>query len=71
MNTLAMKRATANIIYCNGWLVPGLHLGACYDKNTGVAQDYLGLTVGIKLLFWNRNRGNCKTSKQLMENSAK
>lgn len=42
--------------------VPDLHLGATYDKNGSYAANFVGLTLGIDLPLWNRNKGNIKAA---------
>ena len=42
--------------------VPDLHLGATYDKNGSYAANFIGLTLGVDLPLWNRNKGNIKAA---------
>lgn len=42
--------------------VPDLHIGAVYEKQ-GYVNNYIGITAGIDLPFWNRNQGNIKAAR--------
>ncbi|WP_164714034.1 TolC family protein [Chitinophaga rhizosphaerae] len=44
--------------------VPDLHLGAAYDRQGSYTNNFIGLTVGVDLPLWNRNRGNIRASAQ-------
>jgi cobalt-zinc-cadmium efflux system outer membrane protein len=67
MSLLDKKTAQANYSLQKALAVPDLHVGALYDKNSGVVHNYMGLTMGIDLPFWNRNQGNIRSSRLLVD----
>ena len=69
MTQLDKSTALANYQLQKAIAVPDLHVGALYDKNSSVVHNYLGLSLGIDLPLWNRNQGNIKSSKILIEKS--
>jgi len=69
MSRLDTQTAAANYNLQKALAVPDLHVGAMYDKNSSVVHNYLGLTMGIDLPFWNRNQGNIRSSKLLAAQS--
>ena len=69
MTRIGKTSATANYGLQRALAVPDLHVGAMYDKNSSVVHNYMGLTMGIDLPFWNRNQGNIRSAKLLVEQS--
>lgn len=67
MTDIDRKSALANYRLQKALAVPDLHIGAMYDKNSGVVHNYLGLSVGVDLPFWNRNQGNIRSAALLIQ----
>jgi len=67
MSALDKKTAVANYQLQKAIAVPDLHVGASYDQNSGVVHNYMGLTLGIDLPFWNRNQGNIRSARLLVD----
>ncbi len=57
-----LQQAQMNYSLQKALAVPDLHLGATYDKNGSYAPNFVGLTMGIDLPFWNRNQGNIRSA---------
>jgi cobalt-zinc-cadmium efflux system outer membrane protein len=57
-----LQQAQVNYQLQKALAVPDLHVGAEYDKNGSYAPNFVGLTLGIDLPFWNRNQGNIKSA---------
>ncbi|WP_346320586.1 TolC family protein [Chitinophaga sp. YIM B06452] len=57
-----LQMARVNYKLQKALAVPDLHLGATYDKNGSYAANFVGLTLGIDLPLWNRNKGNIKAA---------
>ena len=55
-----LQQAQMNYSLQKALAVPDLHVGATYDKNGSYAPNFVGLTMGIDLPFWNRNQGNIR-----------
>jgi cobalt-zinc-cadmium efflux system outer membrane protein len=51
---LALQKAMA---------VPDVTLGVEYDQHSSYAANYVGLTIGLPLPFFDRNQGNIKSAK--------
>ncbi|MFY0256101.1 TolC family protein [Chitinophaga sp. 30R24] len=49
--------------------VPDLQVGFSYDKQGNFERNYNGLNVSMPIPFFNRNQGNIKTAKILVESS--
>lgn len=49
--------------------VPDLQVGFSFDKQGNFERNYNGLNVSMPLPFFNRNQGNIKTAKALLESS--
>lgn len=49
--------------------VPDLQVGFSYDKQGNFERNYNGLNVSMPLPFFNRNQGNIKTAKAVLESS--
>lgn len=57
-----LQQAQMNYSLQKALAVPDLHVGATYDKNGSYAPNFVGLTLGIDLPFWNRNQGNIRSA---------
>ncbi|GAA0561101.1 TolC family protein [Chitinophaga japonensis] len=57
-----LQQAQVNYSLQKAMAVPDLHVGAAYDKNGSYAPNFIGLTMGIDLPFWNRNQGNIRAA---------
>lgn len=68
MSITDLNSSKANYALQKSLAVPDLHLGAVYDKQ-GFVNNYIGITAGIDLPFWNRNQGNIKASRILVKQS--
>jgi cobalt-zinc-cadmium efflux system outer membrane protein len=49
--------------------VPDLQMGFSFDKQGNLERNYNGLNVSMPLPFFNRNQGNIKMAKALVESS--
>ncbi|WP_217607153.1 TolC family protein [Chitinophaga sp. GbtcB8] len=57
-----LQQAQVNYSLQKALAVPDLHVGATYDKNGSYAPNFVGLTLGVDLPFWNRNQGNIRSA---------
>jgi cobalt-zinc-cadmium efflux system outer membrane protein len=57
-----LQQAQMNYSLQKALAVPDLHVGATYDKAGSYAPNFVGLTLGIDLPFWNRNQGNIRSA---------
>lgn len=57
-----LQQAQVNYSLQKALAVPDLHVGATYDKAGSYAPNFVGLTLGIDLPFWNRNQGNIRSA---------
>ncbi|WP_298734933.1 TolC family protein [uncultured Chitinophaga sp.] len=57
-----LQQAQMNYSLQKALAVPDLHVGATYDKSGSYAPNFVGLTLGIDLPFWNRNQGNIRSA---------
>jgi cobalt-zinc-cadmium efflux system outer membrane protein len=57
-----LEQAQVNYSLQKALAVPDLHVGATYDKAGSYAPNFVGLTLGIDLPFWNRNQGNIRSA---------
>jgi cobalt-zinc-cadmium efflux system outer membrane protein len=46
--------------------IPDLTLGASYDQRGGAFNNQTDLTIGLPLPLWNKNKGNIKIAKLLI-----
>lgn len=58
-----------SLAYERSLRVPDLTIHANYDRAGGVWKDFIGFGISIDLPFFNRNQGNIKTAKFMMEQS--
>ncbi len=61
------KQAELNYQLQKSLAVPNLRLGATYDQSGSYVNNYTGLTLGADLPFFNKNQGNIKVAKILIE----
>lgn len=47
--------------------IPDVTLGASYDQRGGAFNNQTNLTLGVPLPLWNKNKGNLKIAKLLLE----
>ncbi|KAA5549567.1 TolC family protein [Adhaeribacter rhizoryzae] len=64
---IALQEAQLN--YQKALAVPDVGLGAIYDRQGSFIRDYVGLQAQFSLPFFNRNQGNIKTAKILVDKS--
>src|ERR1044072_6239174 len=57
-----LQQAQMNYSLQKALAVPDLHVGATYDKAGSYANNFVGLTLGIDLPFWNRNQSNIRSA---------
>jgi outer membrane protein, heavy metal efflux system len=55
-----ISAAQWNLRWQKSQVVPDLSLGLSYDQRSGAFQNQVDLTLGIPLIFWNRNQGNIR-----------
>ena len=70
LSGIDQKTAAINYSLQKALAVPNMHVGAIYDKNSGVVHNYMGLTMGVEIPFWNRNQGNIRRAKFQIAQSA-
>ncbi len=58
-----MQSAEANLKWQKSLAVPDLSVGGVYDQQGSAFKNYVGLTLGMNLPFWNVNQGNIKAAK--------
>jgi cobalt-zinc-cadmium efflux system outer membrane protein len=58
-----------NVKWQKSLAVPDLTLGANYDQRSGAFEKEANLTLGIPLPLWNKNKGNIKYAKTVLEQS--
>ncbi|MFB6456979.1 TolC family protein [Chitinophaga sp. Hz27] len=75
-NRYDLKIAQENVNYNNlnlrlqkSMAVPDLQVGFSYDKQGNFERNYNGLNVSMPLPFFNRNQGNIKSAKAVLESS--
>lgn len=61
------RQAELNYQLQKSLAVPNLRLGATYDQSGSYVNNYTGLTLGADLPFFNKNQGNIKVAKTLIE----
>ena len=61
------RQAELNYTLQKSLAVPNLRLGAVYDQSGSYVNHYTGITLGADLPFFNKNQGNIKTAKSLIE----
>lgn len=61
------RQAELNYQLQKALAVPNLRLGATYDQSGSYVNNYTGLTLGADLPFFNKNQGNIKVAKTLIE----
>ncbi|QNF34819.1 TolC family protein [Adhaeribacter swui] len=59
----------AQLNYQKALAVPDLGLGAIYDRQGSFIRDYVGVQAQFSLPFLNRNQGNIKAAKILVDKS--
>jgi len=55
-----------NLKYQKSLSIPDLTLGASYDQRGGAFNNQTDLTIGLPLPLWNKNKGNIKIAKLLI-----
>ncbi len=58
-----VKQAELNYRLQKSLAVPDMYLGASYDQAGSYIPNYMAVTVGIDLPFFNRNQGNIKVAQ--------
>ncbi|WP_281638325.1 TolC family protein [Flavobacterium marginilacus] len=58
-----------NVKWQKSLAVPDLTLGANYDQRSGAFEKEANVTIGIPLPLWNKNKGNIKYAKTILEQS--
>ena len=71
---LKISQETVNYNHLNlrlqqAMAVPDLQVGVSYDKQGNFERNYNGLNVSMPLPFFNRNQGNIKAAKAMLESS--
>ena len=64
-----VKINEVNLSYQRSMAVPDLTLSAGWDKNGGYIHNYNFIGMQIDLPFFNRNQGNIKSAKYMIESS--
>jgi cobalt-zinc-cadmium efflux system outer membrane protein len=49
--------------------IPDITIGAAYDQASGAFHNQTDVTLGIPLPLWNKNKGNIKFAKTILEQS--
>lgn len=58
-----------NVKWQKALSVPDITVGATYDQRSGAFNREANLTLGIPLPLWNKNKGNIKYAKTILEQS--
>ncbi|CAI2768305.1 TolC family protein [Flavobacterium collinsii] len=58
-----------NVKWQKALSVPDISVGATYDQRSGAFNREANLTLGIPLPLWNKNKGNIKYAKTILEQS--
>lgn len=58
-----------NVKWQKALAVPDIMVGANYDQRSGAFNREANLTLGIPLPLWNKNKGNIKYAKTILEQS--
>ncbi|UTN03111.1 TolC family protein [Flavobacterium bizetiae] len=58
-----------NVKWQKALAVPDITVGANYDQRSGAFNREANLTLGIPLPLWNKNKGNIKYAKTILEQS--
>ncbi|REG96034.1 TolC family protein [Flavobacterium aquicola] len=58
-----------NVKWQKSLAIPDLTLGANYDQRSGAFEKEANVTIGIPLPLWNKNKGNIKYAKTVLEQS--
>ncbi|MCC9019828.1 TolC family protein [Flavobacterium lipolyticum] len=58
-----------NVKWQKSLSVPDITVGATYDQRSGAFNREANLTLGIPLPLWNKNKGNIKYAKTILEQS--
>ena len=58
-----------NVKWQKALSVPDITVGANYDQRSGAFNREANLTLGIPLPLWNKNKGNIKYAKTILEQS--
>ncbi|CAA9203217.1 Cobalt-zinc-cadmium resistance protein CzcC [Flavobacterium bizetiae] len=58
-----------NVKWQKALAFPDITVGANYDQRSGAFNREANLTLGIPLLLWNKNKGNIKYAKTILEQS--
>lgn len=61
------RQAELNYNLQKSLAVPDLKLGAVYDQSGSYVNHYTGLTLSADLPFFNKNQGNIKVAKRMIE----
>ncbi|RDB06700.1 TolC family protein [Runella aurantiaca] len=61
------RQAELNYQLQKALAVPNLRIGATYDQAGSFVNNYTGLTLSADLPFFNKNQGNTKVAKTLIE----
>jgi len=61
------KQAELNYSLQKREAYPDLHFGGIYDQAGSYIMNYTGVTLGIDLPVWNRNQGNIKYAKAVVD----
>jgi cobalt-zinc-cadmium efflux system outer membrane protein len=62
-----LRSAETNLKLQKSLGVPDLTLGGVYDQQGSAFKNYVGLTTGMNLPFWNVNQGNIKAAKSTIK----
>jgi len=58
-----------NVKWQKSLAVPDITLGASYDQRGGAFENQKNISIGIPLPLWNKNKGNIKHAKSMLEQS--
>ena len=61
------RQAEINYKLQKSLAVPNLRIGATYDQSGSYVNNYTGITLGADLPFFNKNQGNIKASKSMID----
>lgn len=61
------KQAELNYTFQKSLAIPNLRLGATYDQSGSYVNNYTGITLSADLPFFNKNQGNIKMARSMVE----
>lgn len=61
------RQSEINLLLQKAMAVPNVNVGAIYDQSGSYVNHYTGLTLSVDLPFFNKNQGNIKAAKAMID----